>query len=107
MTPLRWEELERYVPTEPGIPGPIDNAHATAADLGDDLVVRDRPTDQRVVRVVAHDGTRMRAQFLYYVIAADAGQLGAEKTRQLAHDRGAMRGVATWRMPCHSHHGGA
>ena len=42
---LRRQELQRDVPAEPQVLGPVDDAHAAAAELFDDAVVRDRPAD--------------------------------------------------------------
>ena len=42
------QDLERNLPAEPGVPGPVDDPHPAAAQLGDDLVVGEPSADHRV-----------------------------------------------------------
>jgi hypothetical protein len=44
---LRGQDLDRYQPSEPGVPGAVDDTHAALPELLLDLVVLDRPADHR------------------------------------------------------------
>ena len=48
VTPLRGQELQRDGAAELRVPRFVHHAHAAAAKLGDDVVLRNRPADQRV-----------------------------------------------------------
>ena len=47
VTPLRREKLERDGAPQLGVARVIHHTHTTAADLGDDVILRDGPADQR------------------------------------------------------------
>ena len=45
VAPLLGQELERHIAVEPGVPGPVDEPHAAAAEPFDDLVMGNRTSD--------------------------------------------------------------
>jgi hypothetical protein len=53
--PFRWQEFQRDLTAKPRVPRLVDDAHAAAAKLRGDLIVRDDFPDERI-------GGRVRRQ---------------------------------------------
>src|SRR5262245_23337829 len=77
---LRGRKLDRDLPAQHDVPGPVQLAHPSRADAPQDLVVRDRASDHRWPSALNDPGTRTRLARVYQ--ESRSGRRGAVYFRE-------------------------